>query len=565
MLNTWFSLTYGSPTKLLVRNQQPIRSERGVQQGDPLGPFLFSLALQPVLEKAAAVNGCCVLAYLDDVYVCGTPDKVGPTIRTLLTEAHKIGLKSNLSKCWATGKLVVDTDEFTVNPRPSVLGAPLDVEEELPVNIIPKDLMLKVADLPDLQISLRLLRYIHNSRFTYLFRLSSEPASKSLAKGMMEATKRAFSRMLDCDDIPEAAWRQSLLPTGPGVGFMDLTKLAPFMAFASILESTDRLSQLDPVRFGNLIEDEYWKNIKNETLYHNYSEAKKVLADARVANMKFANLQHFFASHVVAPKAVDSFIADKNIPKTAKVIVNSTIHSPIAPQLFAAIPTENDLRLSSPEMRIALCLLLGIPLGMKAETCDCKKGRQLTMYHALSCKSHGKLIERHDKVKRVLADMCTAADFDFEVEPRQALSGNKLRPDILIRYGKDDGYDMALDLTIDNPLRDDSAINTSLKDEQKFLMQNAIVKRHKYDEQCSRNLASFTPIVLSAFGGIFEESYNDAILFMIRKIPSKEFEPPNWAAPDKKTYWLQRIAIALWKGNARQMGSFIKKQPVFRC
>ena len=66
MLSTWFSFTYGRHTNLLVRDRPPISSERGVQQGDPLGPFFFALALQPVLEKAAE-DGCCVLAYLDDV------------------------------------------------------------------------------------------------------------------------------------------------------------------------------------------------------------------------------------------------------------------------------------------------------------------------------------------------------------------------------------------------------------------------------------------------------------------------------------------------------------------
>ena len=46
---------------------------------------------------------------------------------------------------------------------------------------------------------------------------------------------------------------------------------------------------------------------------------------------------------------------------------------------------------------------------------------------------------------------------------------------------------------------------------------------------------------------------------------SKYFDSPNWAAPDKKTYWLQRIAIALWSGNVKLVGNFIMKKPIARC
>ena len=186
------------------------------------------------------------------------------------------------------------------------------------------------------------------------------------------------------------------------------------------------------------------------------------------------------------------------------------------------------------------------------------------MYHALSCKSHNQLISRHDAVKEVIGEMCKAAQLSYHLEPQQALSGNKLRPDILIQFGKD-GHDVAFDLTIDNPVRDHESTKTSLKDDQAFLRQQANVKLGKYRQECAKNGASFTPIVLGAFGGILDDSYSDGIKFLINKMKSKYFNSPNWAAPDKKTYWLQRLIITLWAGNVKQMSKWLEKKPLIRC
>ena len=131
--------------------------------------------------------------------------------------------------------------------------------------------------------------------------------------------------------------------------------------------------------------------------------------------------------------------------------------------------------------------------------------------------------------------MCKAARLSFEVEPRQALKGNKLRPDILIQFGKD-GYDLALDLTIVNPTRNENSISLSIRDGQKFLRQSAVTKIRKYQEDCGNNGASFVPIVLSAFGGVLDESYSNGIHFLLHKTKKTRFVSPKWAAPNRKAY-----------------------------
>jgi len=214
-------------------------------------------------------------------------------------------------------------------------------------------------------------------------------------------------------------------------------------------------------------------------------------------------------------------------------------------------------------MRIALKLLLGIELDMISAKClGCKKNPQLTMYHALSCKRHGGLIHRHDGVKDVLAEICHKARLMCVVEPTQALSGDKARPDILIHFADKDGYDLAYDLTIVNPVRDQQSVAATIKDEQEFLARYDRSKNNKYQEKCAKNGISFCSIVLSAFGGVHSVGYEAGIKFMISKTKCKGFKPPNWAAPTRHSYWLQRIAIALWGGNVRKVAPFLKREPL---
>ena len=57
---------YSSPSVLLYNHTDIISSSCGVQQGDPLGPLLFSIVLAPIIEEIRALNPRLNLWYLDD-------------------------------------------------------------------------------------------------------------------------------------------------------------------------------------------------------------------------------------------------------------------------------------------------------------------------------------------------------------------------------------------------------------------------------------------------------------------------------------------------------------------
>jgi hypothetical protein len=68
---------YQSPTSLYIRGREEtctLQSVSGQQQGDTLGPLLFALGLQPVLEAVQEkYPGVIIRAYIDDIHLIG-PD-----------------------------------------------------------------------------------------------------------------------------------------------------------------------------------------------------------------------------------------------------------------------------------------------------------------------------------------------------------------------------------------------------------------------------------------------------------------------------------------------------------
>ena len=86
-------LAYGESTSLQFGDER-ILSAEGVQQGDPIGPLLFCLAIQPILRS---LSGYLRIDYnyMDDLTLGGDIDSVSADVELIAAEGEAIGLELN--------------------------------------------------------------------------------------------------------------------------------------------------------------------------------------------------------------------------------------------------------------------------------------------------------------------------------------------------------------------------------------------------------------------------------------------------------------------------------------
>ena len=85
-------LSYGRPTALQF-GPHTVWSEEGAQQGDPLGPLLFCLSIQPLLES---LKSELVIGFMDDVTIGGNHDTVAQDVENVINKGRNFGLSLNV-------------------------------------------------------------------------------------------------------------------------------------------------------------------------------------------------------------------------------------------------------------------------------------------------------------------------------------------------------------------------------------------------------------------------------------------------------------------------------------
>ena len=102
----WVDFCYSETTPLYLGRSSTLNSARGVQQGDPLGPALFAIAIHDHIRAAKDETQHLypgkldfVVFYLDDGVLAGTARAVRHCCQALETRLADVGLTTNRDKC----------------------------------------------------------------------------------------------------------------------------------------------------------------------------------------------------------------------------------------------------------------------------------------------------------------------------------------------------------------------------------------------------------------------------------------------------------------------------------
>ena len=455
---------YGAGTPLHIMGAPagtaPIWSERGVRQGDPAGPLLFGLTLQPVLEAVAAVApGAPPVAYLDDINVVGRVRAVGQAWDQLCGDGpdslEAVGLKVRPDKSGLFGGSGLPGNQRYVAALATalgvehrrhgftVVGVPIGNDGFVRSELNDRArkicaLLNKCVDLPlSKQTQFLLVRASLSVRMLHLQRTVKWRQLAASTTRVEQAVILACAKIFrlatgqgpeGCAPVPSRALEQLLLPIRhAGFGLPSSSELAAKAAFLSGAASAQLVMQDAPQMFrpfdgphrGALTAS--WQELFDDC-------AGDCGWPQEVQGISDRSLQSVLP---VAQRDVARCVADRK----ARALLASCDCTTVAGKRDAArlrsaasAPASAWLTATpGPTTRLGdetfvVCgrhrLGLGVPMSVDPPPCTCGAGQASTPDHAMVCKHVAKMTQmRHDIVVSAVRRVICRAACPSSLEP----------------------------------------------------------------------------------------------------------------------------------------------------
>ena len=533
---TW--ATYSTETKLSF-GDFTVSSEEGAQQGDPLSPLYFCLAIRKLLQD---VKSEFVVAFLDDLTLGGDAETVISDIKNIEKSASALGLELNHSKseviCSSNAtrtlmKAAAITFKEIDMHQATLLGAPLQEEG------IDSALRVKNAELSQLVARLQFLP-IHDSLFLLknvlaipklLYILKTAPCSSSPELAAYDGLLRDTLTNLLNVDLNDNRWMQATLPVGEGgLGVRSAVGLAPSAFLASVMGTRETANLLLPARL---------RAIADISVAPTLAKWREAAGGVGVGEIQGENAGKQRAwDSVCTVNIADGLLAAATSDSDRARL--RAVRARGAGDWLQALPLANiGLRLDNVTATIAVSLRLGANI-VQTHACTCGAIVQPNGHHGLSCVRSAGRQQRHASVNDVIHRALHTAGMQAVLEPVGLAPDSSLRPDGVTLLPWSRGKPLVWDYTCPDTLAPSHITQTSA-------MAGAAAeiaetnKNRKYVQLEPRY--EVVPIAIETLGpmGKKGQEFLDALG---RKIATRTNEPRA------ASFLRQRLSIAIQRGNS---------------
>ena len=405
---------YGNTTNLNF-GEYVIGSAEGVQQGDPLGPLLFCLTIQPLLQEICSEF---VSGYLDDIGIGGDTKTVISDVLRLERQAKLMGLHLNHQKCEIISKSQTNyqlwkCSGFNFKETPTheatLLGTPIAtgtaaVDYAIACKRSDLDLLVKRLALIPSHAALFLLKNaLAIPKLLYLLRTAPCFCSSELL-AYDESLRVSLSSLLNID-LTNTSWTQACLPVRwGGVGVRSALQLAPSAFLASAAGAADLLSVLLPPAILMNPDPAFSEALNAWSLQGGYLSPSG--SDVGV--------QRKWDEPVCQQVALQLRIgADER--SVARLLATCTLGSGA---WLNAIPSAAlGLSLDDNSLRVAVGLRLGLPLVLPHQ-CICGAHVDKFGHHGLACRRSAGRHLRHNLMNEIILRSLQSANIPSVREPQ---------------------------------------------------------------------------------------------------------------------------------------------------
>ena len=519
-------------TSILQYGQRTIASEEGVQQGDPLGPLLFCLAVQPLLLSLASD---LTLGFLDDFTIGGHLASVAADVATIRSSGASLGLSLNSIKsevisrsCDVSHPQFIGFRQLSID-NATLLGAPIFAGQAMndSLSALYGDLEAAVERLQLISAhdALILLKScLGGPKLQYVLR-TSPCFGHSILTQFDDLLRSAVTKICNTS-LTDDQWIQASLPVwSGGLGVRSVSQLASTAFLASAAGT--RTLQAQILRNSLAADDDmsaplnHWQSLSGLPTGDVLPVGSQRVLDSVVVGHIFQSLVNNQTTQY----------------HRARLLAAAAAHS--GDWLHAVPISACGLRLNDEAIRVAVGLRLGSEICQPYH-CVCGASVDTRGSHALSCKRNPGRSQRHHFINDLIWRALSKAGLPSTKEPHGLLRSDNKRPDGLTLIPWRDGRCATWDVTVTDTVAP-SYLSISSACAASAAEAAAKRKEEKYtDIACSYH---FFPIAFETFGPINQVG-TDFISALGHRISCNTDDP-------RDTFFLfQRLSVAIQRFNA---------------